>query len=305
MQNLLAKGRERGQIVSALMPFRGSFYEHFGFGNAERRTEWTIPTSILPRGDFSGIRFVDPEKDLTKLVGLRHREFSTQHGDVASDINSMNYWISQVWSVGMAVADDQGDRLASYCFFSEERDDKVATVVSDDWSCESPDAFKRILFWMASLKDQYSFIRITTPGDWPINRLLKESQIPHRQVDHPHASARPFTRMQIRILDHVRALDNMQLHSTLVGEVVVHVKECEGTVSKLKLTFGDRHVVARPTADDADVVLSDSNWASLVAGQVVARDAIAWGLIEAKNPQKAMLLNAFGAGPSPWCQEYF
>jgi len=305
MHATLAKARERGQFVSALMPFRGSFYEHFGYGNAERRTEWTLPTAILPKGEFSGIRFVEPAGDLPQLLDLRSREFTKQHGDIASDAASMNYWISQVWTSGMAVVDHEASRFASYCFFSEERNDKIATLVSDDWSCESPEAFKRLLYWMASLKDQYSFVRITTPGDWPINHLLRESQLPHRQVDHPHASARPFTRMQIRVLDHVRVLEQMRLHSTLAGEVVVYIKECEGTISKLLLHFGDGLVNAKPTTQEPDVVLTDACWASVVAGQFVAREAIAWGLLETAVPDKARLLNAFGAGPLPWCQEYF
>src|SRR5882724_623416 len=40
--------RERGFVVSALMPFRGSFYEHFGYGFVERRADWTIPMTVLP-----------------------------------------------------------------------------------------------------------------------------------------------------------------------------------------------------------------------------------------------------------------
>src|SRR5437868_100964 len=32
MHETLRKARERTQIVSALMPFRASFYEHFGYG---------------------------------------------------------------------------------------------------------------------------------------------------------------------------------------------------------------------------------------------------------------------------------
>ena len=31
------------QVISALMPFRGSFYEHFGYGIAECRCTWTVP----------------------------------------------------------------------------------------------------------------------------------------------------------------------------------------------------------------------------------------------------------------------
>src|SRR5438552_2600426 len=37
MHETLRKAREREEIVSALMPFRASFYEHFGYGLSETR----------------------------------------------------------------------------------------------------------------------------------------------------------------------------------------------------------------------------------------------------------------------------
>src|SRR5690606_4065439 len=48
MRQILDLAREQGQVVSALMPFRASYYEHFGYGVVERRNDWTIPLSLLP-----------------------------------------------------------------------------------------------------------------------------------------------------------------------------------------------------------------------------------------------------------------
>ena len=47
MRETLRLGRERGQVVSALMPFRGSYYEHFGYGIVERRCTWTVPLAAV------------------------------------------------------------------------------------------------------------------------------------------------------------------------------------------------------------------------------------------------------------------
>ena len=60
MREVVRHGRERGDACSALMPFRGSFYEHFGYGVVERRHEWTVPIAVLPAGDFDGVRFYEP-----------------------------------------------------------------------------------------------------------------------------------------------------------------------------------------------------------------------------------------------------
>ena len=72
------------------MPFRASFYEHFGYGLAELRHEWTVPLSIFPTGDFAGFRFAEQsdfsgknvsgescsshvENTATQAVSHRHR----------------------------------------------------------------------------------------------------------------------------------------------------------------------------------------------------------------------------------------
>src|SRR5829696_6854310 len=50
MHETIQRAREREQVVSALMPFRASFYEHFGYGVVENRVEWTVPLALLPSG---------------------------------------------------------------------------------------------------------------------------------------------------------------------------------------------------------------------------------------------------------------
>ncbi|HMO26420.1 MAG TPA: GNAT family N-acetyltransferase, partial [Tepidisphaeraceae bacterium] len=68
----LDRARERGEVVSALMPFRASFYEHFGYGVVERRNRWTIPISLIPAFDSPGLRFFDPD-GLPALAEARTR----------------------------------------------------------------------------------------------------------------------------------------------------------------------------------------------------------------------------------------
>src|SRR4051812_40630875 len=72
MRATLEKARERGQVVSALMPFRASFYEHFGYGLVERQNIWTVPLAVLPTGRFDGIRFYEG-RDFDALVECRQR----------------------------------------------------------------------------------------------------------------------------------------------------------------------------------------------------------------------------------------
>jgi len=72
MSEVLRSARDRQFVLSALMPFRTSFYEHFGYGPVERRCEWTVPLSILPTGDFDGMHTMDPT-DRPAVIDCHHR----------------------------------------------------------------------------------------------------------------------------------------------------------------------------------------------------------------------------------------
>lgn len=306
MAEIVAKGRERGDVVSALMPFRASFYEHFGYGNAEQRVEWTVPLAILPRGDFDGYRFYEPADDAA-LLDLRAREARAGHCDVETDAPSWANW-QRTWSDGFGFVDQPtpGGPIDGWAHIVEDRGSHAAVAVLDDWACASPAAFRRLLHFLASLKDQYSQCRITLSGDRPLNRMLRETQVPHRQVDHPVATPRPYTRMQVRVLDHRRLLEAMTLHSSAAGKVNVAVAESEGTITRLALDLSDGRVTVAPASGAADVELTDVLWASIVTGDLRATTARQLGLLPSTTSEEALtLLDAFAAGPVPFCQEYF
>src|SRR5438105_11970270 len=98
-------------------------------------------------------------------------------------------------------------------------------------------AFRRQLHFLASLKDQCHAVTLTLPADRPLNWLLKERQVPHRLVNHPTAEVRPYTRMQVRVLDHARLIESMHLPQGIRGEVTVAIHETEGHVSKFRITL--------------------------------------------------------------------
>jgi predicted acetyltransferase len=305
MRATLDRARERGEVVSALMPFRASYYEHFGYGNAERRTDWTVPMAILPKVDFGGYRFADLAKDAPRMLAAREREFGSGHCEVETDALTLKFW-TDTWTDGIGVVDEGADgAIHAFAYLVEHRDGPQAVVEVNDWCADSPEAFQRMLGFLGSLKDQYSFAKLVVPGDLPLNRMLRESQIPHRQVDHPVPVAKPFTRMQVRVLDHKRFIEPQTLESEKRGSVTVTVRESEGTTSRLKLDFDGPHVAVKVHAGEADIEVTDVIWASVVTGDLRASDAVNLGLIRAADLKKASLLDAFAAGRAPFCQEYF
>jgi predicted acetyltransferase len=312
MASTIDKARERGQVVSALMPFRASFYEHFGYGNAEHRVEWTVPLSLMPRGDFDGYHFYEPADD-AGILELRAREAALGQCDIETDAAALANW-KREWETGIVFVDSAtgrstgtstGGATNGLVRIIEDRGPQYATAIVEDWSAATPEALRRILYFLGSLKDQYSFARITLPRDVPLNRLLRESQVPHRQVDHPVATARPYTRMQIRVLDHKRLLEAVQLPPSTQGKFTLAIKETEGNVSRLAIDINAGRCSVREGPADCPVELTDVVWASIVSGDLTATQAHTLGLMRSSSTDATTLLDAFSVGPAPFCQEYF
>ena len=208
---------------------------------------------------------------------------------------------------GMEVIDrpDPNGPVLSWLYFVEARENEKTYLRAMDHGWDSIDALKRQLHFLSSLKDQYSGAYLVLPGGLQLNRLLKEDQIPHRPVEHSVARAKPYTRMQIRVLDHKRVLEAMQMPAETKGKVTVAIRECEGTTSVFQMDFAESRIAVMPSTQSPDLECTDVMWASLISGDISAGDALHLGLIKVSSPQALRLLGAFSEGPAPFCQEYF
>jgi predicted acetyltransferase len=237
MREVLRMARGRKQVVSALMPFRGSWYEHFGYGIVERRTDWTVPLSILPAGDFETVRFYDAGRDKQPLIECRQRLAQRGQADIERSPAAWDAYIEDVERHGFLVVDRHGDGpVRGWMGFDNVHDSKAGTDTvraQFDTGFEDMATFKRFLHFLQSLRDQYSFASLRLSHDLPLNLLLKEPQMTHRlNRNHPTAEMRPYTRMQVRVLDHARLLEAMKLPADrAAGKVVVAIRETDGTVT--------------------------------------------------------------------------
>jgi predicted acetyltransferase len=306
MKECLRKARERQQAISALIPFRNSFYDHFGYGLVERRHDWTVPIGILPKGDFDGLRYYRSE-DLADLAACRQRIVCSGQADIKRTRQAWEYFLRR-GEDGFFVVDrpDEQGPVRGYCGFAETQHDGERAVRVNELGFEDPAALVRILRMLASLKDQYASAILSLPADFPLNRLLRESQIPHKQVVHATAECRPYTRMQVKILDHAVVLGAMtKLPEDRRGKVIVEISESEGTKSRLSIEIANGRATATPTEATAQFECRDTTWASVVFGEITASRAVELGLATSAYSSATALLDAFAVGPLPFCNEPF
>jgi predicted acetyltransferase len=304
MNQILDHAREREQVVSALMPFRASFYEHFGYGVVERQNIWTVPLSILPQAETDGFREADPA-DFPAMAACRTRQAQAGQCDVDTGVVGIKYWTTgEIPGFTFVDQPTAGGPVTGFVTVAEAVEDGEAIAVVEEPAYDSPAALGRVLALLGSLKDQYSAARIKLPADLPLNWWLKERQVPHRRVDHPVAHCTAISRMQMRVLDHAKFLAAMKLPAGIGGRVVVSVQESEGTESRFQLEIADGHASAKPTKAEAQVTLKDHLWAAIATGALCPRTARALNLFSADDAPVA-LLGGFTDGPAPFSWEYF
>ena len=306
MHEIIRKGREREQVLSYLMPFRGSFYEHFGYGLVERRTEWMVPISIFPKGSTAGLRFCEPGDRNAVQAGYQAAVARGQCELERSAARWDDLWNREAME-GFEVIDrpDPSGPVRGYLQYDQfVIADKDYLRIHCHFAVDRA-AFMRQLHFLAGLKDQYFGARITLPGDCPLNWYLTERQLPHRLVNHSVAEAKPVTRLQARVLDHRRLIDSMHLNKDAKGEVVVGVSETEKSVSKFKITIEGGRATAFPTEATPQFECTDVTWAAVVLGGMTATQAVAAGLATATDAQSPGILDTFSVGPAPFCQEGF
>ena len=238
MDAMAEKARERGQAVSLLAPFRASFYEAFGFGVVERQHTWTIPTEILPTGDTSGFGEYG-DADFDAALACRERQFAACHGDVATDAAGLRFWHKGLAKEGFRFVDRHGGRITSQFTLGSTFDEEqgTATVHKPYW--DSPAAFRRTLALLGTLKDQYTFVRLTLPADLPVNWLLTEHQVPHRRVDHPAARCKLITRMQGRVVDTPATVAALLPRQQSASVLTVGVRCRSGTAETWRIEVAD------------------------------------------------------------------
>lgn len=304
MGEMLREARERGEVVTALMPFRGSFYEHFGYGFVERRNDWTLPMTVLPTGPFEGVRFYEATDFTARADCLGRVNRAGQCDPHRSD----EFWrsLAPQAAEGMEIIDrpapDGPARGSMFLMQRHENGKDILRVIESVH--EDLDALRRQLHFLASLRDQYTAIQITLPAELRLNWLLKESQLPHRPVNHAFATAEPVTRMQMRVLDHKRFLEALHLPVDARGSVSVAVRECEGEVSRFNIEIdgGRAAVTTRSSAESFEC--PDRVWAAVACGDMPASEAIHLGLATGSE-RAATALDALARGPAPFSHEYF
>lgn len=301
---LVDQARSRQQPASALMPFRVSFYEHFGFGLVERHHVWSVPTSLLPSDPDARWRY-GSKSDVPAMLACRAQQVQNGACDVETDEPALAEWFASLTDDTQFFVDDRQGRIVAYTWLRTiaEGEQTIVQLAQPAWG--SMDGLHSVLSLLGSLKDQYAIARLALPTDLPVNWLLRERQIPHRRVEHLAPKCTVLSRMQVNVIDPVEFLQGQSLSRAVKQSVVVEVTNYRQEKQKFSLDFSAGIIDAKPSDASADLQTSDVTFSSIACGELRASTARMLGLIDLADPGKLSSLDVLADGPAPFCYEYF
>lgn len=149
--------REKGYPLAALYPFRPDFYAAMGFGYGTKINGYRVtPSSFLPGGDKSRVRFMTPE-DREKLVACYERYAGKTHGMFRLQGSARSTFRSN--PDFRVVGYEQDGEITGYFSYQLRTPNVEENFVLQDlhiqqWVYETPEALQGLTAYLRSQADQ-------------------------------------------------------------------------------------------------------------------------------------------------------
>lgn len=200
-------GRERGDAVSVLYPFRPSFYRALGWGTVgELRAFHFRPDALHDADERSAVRAAT-DRELDALLACYDRVASRSHGPIRRDLESWRHRIV-ARSLRPFVYDDDGVRGYLLAGFRPGESPENGRLEVPELVAEHDAAYRGLLGWIACQGDQWtSVLYHARPGERFEHRLADPRPPryePHRGLWYPTSTV--LRGPMLRVLDVPAAL---------------------------------------------------------------------------------------------------
>jgi predicted acetyltransferase len=317
MVEALRAGRERGDVASALYPFRTSFYQKLGYGAAGIAYQYQIPPHSLPDSDERLlVELIDDDIRRLEVIDLYDRWMRTQNAQLA---RTERMWLSMCVGTDRALVgyraangDLEGYALVVYRGDLPPRD-RYLEVDEIVWT--SARARIGLYAWLSSLGDQWRQILLRAlpshgAADWIGEPRLPLGTAPSWRLWAPGATV--LYGPMFRLLDVRDAWEGRQIAQASTLALTLHVTDdqiaANGGAWRLALDQGRATIEgARAPGSGADmnVRLNIATLSRLFVGAVSASAAADARLLECDRPELLPVLDVALALPEPWTFDRF
>jgi predicted acetyltransferase len=305
--------RERGDIVSALYPFRSTFYRNLGWGQADEAQQFHIEPQLLPdspeRVRVELLETDDARADALSLYGEWCR---TQTGQLERNASLWSRICEERDQVLAGYRNEDG-RLEGYALalYRTEVGSATRFLEVDELVWTTPAARRGLYGWLGSMGDQWRGVVLRALpshrlADWISEPRLPRGSAPVWRLWAPAATLMMGT--MFRLLHVERAWTQRRIErggtafSAIIDVADAQLPDNSGT---WRLRFEDGRVLVEKAAREPDVRTDISTLSRIFIGALPASAAHTAGLLECSRTELLPRLDAVLALPEPWTFDRF
>jgi len=310
----LRAARERGDLGSALYPFRTAFYRRLGYGLAGEAHLYRLPPAAFPdHPERQRVRAADPDSDAAAIRGIYDAWVRRQTGQMERGARA---W-EGIWEGGethVAVHWGEGGDAEGYVLFGYEaagsRGERFLRVSEAVWL--TPEAQRGLYGWLSSLGDQWRTIAYPAHPEEGLDSRLLEPRLEDGGALRwglwfPAAAL--LHGPMFRLLDVPRA---WEARTVLPGNALTVALEVQdealpevGGSWRLRLEGGAVSVEEAKGAADLTLVAPVEVVSRIFIGALTPGEAVRAGLAGVGSPERLPELDALLRLPRPWTFERF
>jgi predicted acetyltransferase len=307
--------RERGDLASALYPFRVSFYQKLGYGNAGEALQHLVPPETFPdSAERARVEILGGDAERAEALKLYARWAPAENGQLE---RPERVWTGLCTEADRALFGYRGasGELEGYALVRYRTDLPPETryLEVEELIWTSPAARRGLYGWLSSLGDQWQQILMRSlpahrVGDW-----LREPRLPRGAAPGWGLWSGAATLMMgpmFRLLDVERAWARRRVASAEPLSVALEVRDAQIPENDgewlLRMEEG-RVRAERGASGTADIVLrlDISALSRLYVGSLSATAAVSAGLAECARVDSLARLDAALLVPEPWTFDRF
>lgn len=308
MTMALRAARERGDIVSALYPFRTSFYRKLGYGNADEALQYQVPPEVLPDSEERlRVELLQSDESRAEALRLFNDWAATQTGQMVREARVWDH-LCTMPDRGLVGYRAASGALEGYAlvFYRADLPPQNRFLEVEELVWTSTAARRGLYAWLASLGDQWQQILIRALpsqrlGDWIREPRLPWGAAPTWSLWNPAATLLMGT--MFRLVDVEGALARRRIATTISLSFTVQLRDtaiAENDGAWRVTMEAGRVRLERSAAGDADLSLDVSTLSRLFIASLPATAALEARLLECSRPELLPALDTALALPEPW-----
>ena len=311
----LEHSAERGDVGTALYPFRTAFYQKLGYGLAGEVTQYRISPAALP-DDLGRLRvtLAETPEERAELASVYDRWAALQTGQLR---RTERLW-EPVWENDSrfgAIYRSEAGEAEGYAIFrylaEPPRPGRLLEIEEIGWL--SAGARRGLYGWLSSLSDQWEQMLYRAHPEEHFPEYLCELRLPFESIPRWHfwfPSAVVLNGPMFRLLDVAAALGRRVLATAEALTVALEVHDAQLERNRGGFSWrisGGSSEVGKGASEGADLhlELDIETLSRIYIGSLSVESAIATGKAVAKRGEAIAILDRLLKVPRPWTFDRF